>query len=175
MAADIHPDYSPDALEPAKPSTQPSALLGPKAKLGILVGLVVLGLGFFAAMALRNSTVYYMTVGELHQQGPTVPGKSVRVEGALVPGSFHQLPSGLDVAFTIRDSQGETLPAVYSGPVGQLFFNKRSKLILEGAYKRDGVFDTQNVIVKCPTKYINQQNQAGDAKASSGPAVASTS
>lgn len=171
MAVDTHLDYSPDSIEPAKPNAAPKPLLGPKTKLGLFAGLIVIALAFFATMAIRNASVYYLTVGELQQQGATAPGKSVRVEGALVPNTFHQMPSGLDVAFTIKDAQGNTLPAVYNGQVGELFFNTNSKLILEGAYKSNGTFDTQNVIVKCPTKYINQQ----DAADQYGPKQLSTS
>ena len=33
-------------------------------------------------------------------------------------------------------------------------FNPHSEIILEGTYRPDGVFDSQNVLVKCPSKYI---------------------
>ena len=58
------------------------------------------------------------------------------------------------------------MPVAYSGEVGQVFFNDHSELIQEGSYGADGVFSTETLIVKCPTKYVNVQelvDEAGDS------------
>ena len=38
--------------------------------------------------------------------------------------------------------------------VPDLFFNQHSEIILEGSYGDDGVFYSESVIVKCPSKYV---------------------
>jgi cytochrome c-type biogenesis protein CcmE len=34
-----------------------------------------------------------------------------------------------------------------------LFFNPHSEIILEGRYGPDDVFETESILVKCPSKY----------------------
>ena len=38
----------------------------------------------------------------------------------------------------------------------ELFFNEHSEVILEGNYTPEGVFQSHNVIVKCPSKYVGE-------------------
>ena len=124
-------------------------------RLKMFVGLAVLlgALGYFAFMAFESATVYYYTVGELQQRGPGEPGEMVRVNGKLVSGSFAREPDSVLARFTLSDGSQE-LAAVHSGVVPDLFFNEHSEIILEGSYSPDGVFLSENVIVKCPSKYI---------------------
>jgi cytochrome c-type biogenesis protein CcmE len=159
------PDYDPGELpEVLKPSSEASAstLISPRARLILLGVLIVAVLGFFATMALRNASVYYVTVSELQAQGVADDGTLVRVAGKLVDDSFVRHENGLDVEFAIRDEEGEVLNVAYSGEIGQIFFNDHSELILEGAYGHDGVFSTEQLIVKCPTKYVNAQDNANE-------------
>ena len=161
---DIEPDDLPDVLRPAV-SASASTLLSPRTKLILFAVLITAALGFFATQAFQNASVYYLTVNELEEQGITGDGTLVRVAGKLVSESFERAGNGLEVSFSIRDEEGNLLPVAYSGEVGQLFFNDHSELILEGAYGADGVFSTETLIVKCPTKYVNVQetvDQSGD-------------
>ena len=151
-----------DVLSPADPPAAAGSLLSPGLKLALFGALIVAVLAFFATMAFRSATVYYLTVSELDEQGPTADGRLVRVAGKLVKESYERAPNGIDVSFQIRDEQGQTLPVGYAGEVGQLFFNDHSELILEGAYGSDGVFTTETLIVKCPTKYVNIQQEANE-------------
>ncbi len=153
----------PDALQPDGSAATYTTLLSPRAKLAIFAVLIVAVLAFFATQAIRSASVYYLTVGELEQTGPTDEGRSVRVAGKLVKESFERAPNGLDVSFKIKDESGGLLPVAYRGEVGQLFFNDHSELILEGRYGHDGVFSTDTLIVKCPTKYVNVQEEANEA------------
>ena len=160
------PDYDPGELaEILRPSTEASTstLISPRARLILFGVLIVAVLGFFATMALRNASVYYLTVSEIQAQGIVDDGSLVRVAGNLVDDSFVRLENGLDVEFAIRDEEGEVLNVAYSGEIGQIFFNDHSELILEGAYGGDGVFSTEQLIVKCPTKYVNVQDNANEA------------
>ena len=121
----------------------------------LLVGLLVLigALGYLGFIAFQSATVYYYTVDELSLIGPTPEGKMVRVGGKLVPGSFHREGDSTVAQFTLSDG-AEAMPAVHEGVLPDLFFNEHSEIILEGTYGADGVFDSENVIVKCPSKYI---------------------
>lgn len=162
MADEYQDSYSPDTLQPSQSGPRPTTLLGPRVKLGLFMLLIVGALVFFATMAFRSATVYYMTVSELEQEGPTEEGRLVRVSGKLMDGTYQRAENGLDVSFKIQDEGGQVLPVAYSGEVGQLFFNDHSELILEGGYGHDGVFTTETLIVKCPSKYVNLQEEAAE-------------
>ncbi len=115
----------------------------------LLVGALV----YFAYTAFQGSTVYYYTVGELGAQQASLAGKPVRVSGKLVAASFSREPGSTLARFAVTDGQ-KTLPAEYEGVVPDLFFNEHSDIVLQGTYRPDGVFHTENVIVKCPSKYV---------------------
>lgn len=121
----------------------------------LLVGLVVLlgALGYFGYMAFQSATVYYYTVGEMADVGATPEGKVVRVSGKLVPDSFSR-PEGSTVAYFSLTDGTETLSAAHEGVIPDLFFNEHSDIILEGAHRPGDVFRSENVIVKCPSKYV---------------------
>ncbi|MCH7734737.1 MAG: cytochrome c maturation protein CcmE [Chloroflexi bacterium] len=162
---DVEPDDLPDVLRPAT-SASASTLLSPRTKLILFAVLIAAALSFFAIQAFQNASVYYVTVNELQEQGITGDGTLVRVAGKLVSESFERADNGLEVSFSIRDEEGQVLPVAYSGEVGQLFFNDHSELILEGAYGADGVFSTETLIVKCPTKYVNVQETVDESSGS---------
>lgn len=123
----------------------------------VIVGLtVVIGaLGYLVFTAFQSASVYFYTVGEIKLIGPTEEGRVVRVNGKLVRDSFVREESSTLARFTLVDAEGpETLPAVHDGVVPDLFFNEHSEIILEGMYGDDGVFYSESVIVKCPSKYV---------------------
>ena len=123
----------------------------------VIAAVVLLGaLGYLGFTAFQSATVYSYTVSELTSMGPTPEGKLIRVNGSLVEDSFVR-PDGSTIAhFTLTDKEGgtEAVAAHYDGVLPDLFFNPHSEIILEGSYGADGVFASQNVLVKCPSKYI---------------------
>ena len=121
----------------------------------LLIGLLVLigALGYLGFAAFQSAAVYYYTVDELREMGPTPDGKAVRVSGKLVPGSFLREGDSTLAEFALTDDTS-SLTAVHEGVLPDLFFNEHSEIILEGAYGEDDVFHSQNVLVKCPSKYV---------------------
>ncbi len=127
----------------------------------IIIGAIVLigALGYFAFMAFQSATVYYYTVSEMTELGATPDGKLVRVSGKLVPVSFERVDGSTVANFALTDGT-ETIKATHNGVFPDLFFNDHSEIILEGTYGSDGVFNGQNVIVKCPSKYVALDDEA---------------
>ena len=130
-----------------------SALTAHRVKVFIGVAVLVVALGYFAFQVFQSATVYYLTVGELQTIGFTEEGRSVRVSGKLVQGSFEREPDSTLASFQITDGT-QTLTAVHEGVVPDLFFNEHSEIIMEGAYTPEGLFESHTVIVKCPSKYV---------------------
>jgi len=121
----------------------------------LIIGALVLvgALGYFGFIAFESATVYFYTVSEMKEQEATAEGKLVRVSGKLLPTSFNREDGSTLAQFTLTDDIA-SLNAVHNGVLPDLFFNEHSEIILEGTYTPSGVFESQNVIVKCPSKYI---------------------
>lgn len=143
---------------PEPVAAETGGLLAHKGKL--LIGLVVMigAMGYLAFMALESATVYYYTVAELADRGPTQEGEIVRVSGKLSPGSFLREDGSTVANFSLTDGV-MSMNAVHQGLLPDLFFNEHSEIILEGSYSTGGVFESQNVIVKCPSKYIAEDGE----------------
>ncbi len=124
-----------------------------RVKMFIGLAVVIAALGYLGFMAFQSATVYFYTVGEIRQVGPSEEGRVVRIGGQLVPGSFSREPGSTLAHFSLTDGT-ETIGAVHFGILPDLFFNEHSEIILEGSYTQDGVFESHNVIVKCPSKYV---------------------
>jgi cytochrome c-type biogenesis protein CcmE len=153
----------PDSYVP-DPSDSPEgegALIGAN-RLKLFVGALALigALGFFGFMAFENATVYYYTVGEATDLGPSDDGRMVRVNGKLIPSSFDRESGSTQASFQLTDGS-QTMLAVHDGVLPDLFFNDHSEIILEGTFDGEMVFRSENVIVKCPSKYVAQEDETG--------------
>ena len=122
-------------------------------------------LGFFAFQAFEDAAVYYYTVSEMKEVGPTPENRLARVSGKLVPDTFHRAEGSTRAEFALADSEdaANRLAAAHEGVLPDLFFNEHSEIILEGRYGADGVFSSENVIVKCPSKYVAAEEGEEDA------------
>ena len=126
----------------------------------LLVGAVLaLALGYLIFTAFPGNTVYYFTVDELLADEQNLDGRNIRVVGKLVPDSFQRTEGTTLAHFSLRD-KGETVNATYDGVVPDLFFNPHSDIVLEGSYHDEGVFHTDSIVVKCPSKYQALRDQA---------------
>jgi cytochrome c-type biogenesis protein CcmE len=124
----------------------------------IILGLVVaLAVGYMAYAAFPGSAQYFLTVNEFLDQPSYQDGRTVRVAGKLVAGTFQRPGESVDARFQLVDkahAPGDGyLEAAYTGVVPDLFFNPHSEIILEGRYGPDHRFQTDNILVKCPSKY----------------------
>ena len=120
-------------------------------KIFLAVAVLVGAFGYFAFVAFESATRFYYTVGEVHERARD--GEVMRVSGKLVPDSFLREEGSTLARFTLTDGT-QTLAAIHDGVVPDLFFNEHSEIILEGELRPDGVFESHDVTVKCPSKYI---------------------
>ena len=126
----------------------------------ILVAFALLcSLGYFVLVAFQGATVYYFTVSEMKMQPASEDGKLVRVSGKLVPDSFSRDDGATLAHFSITDGEN-IMDARHDGILPDLFFNEHSEIILEGSHNPGEEFDSQNVIVKCPSKYVAIEESA---------------
>ncbi len=135
-------------------SVSPQGFFSGQRKLFIAVALLAMAVGFLAFNAFQGASVYYFTVGEA-LSGDVEEGATVRVSGKLLPDSFRRETEGTVAHFSLVDDD-LTLKATYDGIVPELFFNEHSDIVLEGSLNQNGVFNSDTIIVKCPTKYQAQ-------------------
>ena len=133
----------------------------------IVAGVVVLALGFMIWAAFGENTRYFLTVSEFNSRAEFQDGQMVRVSGKLVEGSFDRGEKSILSQFQLTDKEGvhsgsELLPAQYEGVLPDLFFNPHSEIILEGSYTSEGVFHASEILVKCPSKYVDLEEQQYD-------------
>ena len=143
----------------------------------IILGVVVaLAVAYMIYAAFPGNALYFVTVSEFMGGEEYQDGRVLRVSGKLVPESFQREDSGTLARFQLIDKEGDAsdvnLEASYVGVMPDLFFNPHSEIILEGSYTPTGVFETDSILVKCPSKY---QSLEGETPAdyntyNSGPA-----
>ncbi len=118
----------------------------------IIGGIVVVAVvAYLIFTSISGSTAYYLTIGELKAKGADVYGKSVRVAGMVDGDTIDYNVQDLTLKFEISDESG-TLPVVYHGPRPDMLRDE-AEAVIEGKYTENGVFQANNLLLKCPSKY----------------------
>ena len=134
-----------------------------KTRFLVLSAVIILALGYMIYAAFPGNTLYFLTVSEFSEKSEVQDGRLLRVSGKLVEGTFGRNGNSIDSLFQITDNDGDsfsvTLMASYTGVLPDLFFNPHSELILEGSYGANEVFHADNILVKCPSKYRDLEDE----------------
>ena len=134
-----------------------------KTRFLVLSAVIILALGYMIYAAFPGNTLYFLTVSEFSEKSEVQDGRLLRVSGKLVEGTFGRNGNSIDSLFQITDNDGDsfsvTLMASYTGVLPDLFFNPHSELILEGTYGVNEVFHADNILVKCPSKYRDLEDE----------------
>lgn len=149
-------------------------------RLAILGVVIALAVGYMIYAAFPGNALYFLTVSEFMGGEEYQDGRVLRVSGKLVPGSFQREAGGTLARFRLVDQPAGApegalidaaavvatgspiLQASYVGVMPDLFFNPHSEIILEGSYGADDVFLTDNILVKCPSKYQSLEETPPD-------------
>ena len=138
-----------------------------KTRFLVLSAVIILALGYMIYAAFPGNTLYFLTVSEFSEKSDFQDGRLLRVSGKLVEGTFGRNGNSIDSLFQITDNDGDsfsvTLMASYTGVLPDLFFNPHSELILEGSYGANEVFHADNILVKCPSKYRDLEDELNSA------------
>ncbi len=113
--------------------------------------IVFLAVGYLGFIGFQSSATYYYTVSELMEQGSSIHGENVRVNGQVAPGSVEQEAQGTILRFIMIDVDGEeSLPVVYQGVVPDTF-KVGNEVVIEGQLNPDGIFQANTILTKCPS------------------------
>ena len=152
-------------------AARPATLFSPRVKIGVVFALVAVALAYFAFTAFDSATVEFATVNDVASAGPTPTDETVGVIGKLVENSYVRSPDGTSANFALVDEGGSThMQVMYEGEIGQVFFNDHSEIILQGQMGTDQVFVAEHLTVRCPSKYLTEQERAEiEAQDNGGP------
>lgn len=124
----------------------------------ILGGVVLLGvIAFVMFSSFQSNTVYYYTLPELYTQQTQLTGQTVRVNGPLDKTSIQNDQKNLILKFNLVQD-GHVLPVVYRGVAPDTMGSGES-VVAEGKLDHNGVFQADNILVKCPSKYETSSDQ----------------
>ncbi len=116
--------------------------------------IIFLAIGYLGYTGFMGGATYYYTVSELIEQGSSIYGENVRVNGQVAPGSMEQESAGRILKFTMIDVGGEeNLPVVYQGVVPDTF-KVGNDIVIEGHLNSGGVFQANSLVTKCPSRYV---------------------
>ena len=139
-----------------------------KTRFVVLSIVVILALGYMIYAAFPGNALYFLTVSEFSSRAEVQDGRVLRVSGKLVEGTFGREGNSIDSQFLITDKDGAspsvTLQASYTGVLPDLFFNPHSELILEGSYGINQIFHADEILVKCPSKYVDLEDELNSAQ-----------
>ena len=104
----------------------------------------------FSAFTFQDSLTPYVNFA----QAKAMAG-SVQVRGTLVNGDVTLAEGGRLVRFVLRDEAGEEVPVAYRGTKPDNMEHATS-IVAVGRY-RQGQFEAEKLLVKCPSKYERAQ------------------
>jgi cytochrome c-type biogenesis protein CcmE len=117
----------------------------------VIAGVAIAGAVLYLVLANTGASAeYYMTIKELHACG-SCSQRIVRVAGFVAPNSIVKNDQTQVLHFTITDST-LSMPVVYGGTVPDIF-RAGVQVVVEGRLGTGGVFQAQNLLAKCPSKF----------------------
>jgi cytochrome c-type biogenesis protein CcmE len=131
-----------------------------KARFAIAAFLLAGAVGYLMYTGVRQTAVYYLTIGEFLAKKDTLVNEGIRVAGRVEVGSVSKkmTPSGEELNFRLGDFSTDgvpqsTVPVHFVGVTPDMFKAAGgSDVIVEGKY-RDGTLYAQNLLTSCPSKY----------------------
>ena len=138
--------------------------------------LIIAAVVYLIVSSAKASAQYFLTVSELQDKNAAVSGQDLRVSGAIVGDTIQYDPETLTLTFEVAnipgdnktidqmgglaavlhqaviDPKADRLKVVYTGVKPDLMKNE-AQAIMTGKMGEDGVFQADELLLKCPTKY----------------------
>jgi cytochrome c-type biogenesis protein CcmE len=138
------------ATEPRVTAPRTPLSLRKRMAIGALVVLVG-AFGYLAWGGVEDNLVYFLTPMELAAKGEKAIDRPVRLGGQVVPGSVQWNAAALELNFRVTDGTKEVL--VHSTGAPPQMFRAGIGVVVEGKYRRSGVFESHSLMVKHSNEY----------------------
>ena len=119
-------------------------------KLSIGAAVIVASIVYLMFSGATGSTMYYMTVPELHHQVGTLQGEAVRVSGKVTADPIHWDVRNLLLTFTMGEGEA-SVPVSYKG-IKPDMFKTGADVIVEGQIGQDGILVASHLDDQLPVQ-----------------------
>jgi len=115
----------------------------------IIGGLIIVSFTIWAAISFKTSLTPYVSIAKAKTSNGVVQVKGERIDD----GNFDMARNVF--TFHIKDENGDQVEVIYDGPKPGNF-DQASYVVCVGRYQ-GGVFHAKELLVKCPSKYQQQE------------------
>lgn len=115
----------------------------------------------FASMPTAGSKE--MTISDIFNDRENFEGEYLMTEGLLIKDSIEWDAEAIELRFEIYDANETILPVRYQG-VQPDNFTEDVIVIVEGFMNKDGLFEAEKVLTKCPSKYEGEDIEDYDSE-----------
>jgi cytochrome c-type biogenesis protein CcmE len=122
-----------------------------RATLAVAAAILLAVFGYLLYGGIDQNVVFFLTPQELLAKGNTAYDVPVRLGGQVTPGSVHWDAEKLDLRFKVKDGVREVV--VHSKGAPPQMFRDGMGVVVEGRYGRDGVFESNNLMIKHNEEY----------------------
>jgi cytochrome c-type biogenesis protein CcmE len=125
-------------------------------------GLVIVGLiAYLIVSSISSAGAYYREVGEVLSQRDALVGKNLRVSGNVVTESVTFDAAKLDLNFMISDptDASKQLAVYFHGVQPDQITREGASAIVEGSLGPDGAVEANNLLLKCPSRYEEYEQE----------------
>ena len=126
--------------------------MGIKTKLTLAIGVILAVIISLVAVGMSQANTFYWTIDEMAQQGEQAVGKAVKLSGLIVGDSVEWNQEKMELSFQLRSEAGHVLPVLYQGMKPDTMHDGWEANV-EGRLNPQGVFEAEQLYVKCPSKY----------------------
>lgn len=136
---------------------------------------IALLLGWYGASQLGGEALsfqYFQNLDEFHTSAGQMVGRSARVHGYVAESSIERDLEKQRVRFSVQNDPphaggpiGQTLTVVYASLETPDLFKDGAEVVVEGHLVRAGsdtLFEANNVMAKCPSKFEAQAGPASE-------------
>ena len=126
----------------------------PKKTIRVLVTVLILGGAFITLLAtsMRENVQFYKHVDEVMPVADQWYGKTLKLQGTVVPGSIARKDNSLDYRFNVKHGDSH-VTAYYTGVVPDNFADN-AEVVVTGRLSQAGFqVESDGVMAKCPSKY----------------------
>jgi cytochrome c-type biogenesis protein CcmE len=122
-----------------------------RAALIVAAVIVLATFGYLLFGGLDKNVVFFWTPKELLAQGDRAFDRPIRLGGQVAPGTVKWDADRLDLRFAVSDGEGTV--NVHSKGAPPQMFRDGMGVVVEGRYRRDGVFESSNLMIKHSNEY----------------------
>ncbi len=139
------------------PTTKPASPKIGKARFWAGGAIVIMAILALIANGIRTGGNYYLTLDELAAKSSEMMGHGVRVNATVDKDSVVYNAQAITLSFDLIDpASGARRTVVYNDPMPDLFMKSES-VIVEGTLDTAGTLEASTILVKCPSKYEEAQ------------------